>query len=117
MGHKEDLMRILDITEAEAEDIIKSDEEIDRGAKLFELTDEQKKAEKVARNTGTRNQKQKTVREKKANPQKQELINDIAEMLKHKQGITEFKIENAEREILFHFNGVKYKIVLSAPRS
>ena len=37
----EKLMKTLDISEEEAREIIEADKEIDRGAKLFELSDEQ----------------------------------------------------------------------------
>ena len=47
----EKLMKTLDISEEEAREIIKDDREIDRGAKLFELTSEQKAVEKQMRKT------------------------------------------------------------------
>ena len=47
-------MRKLGMTEEEIADVVKSDEAIDKGEKLFELTVEQEKASKQARNSGTR---------------------------------------------------------------
>ena len=45
------MMKALDITEAEALQLIEDDKRIDKGEKLFELTKEQQKASKDARNT------------------------------------------------------------------
>ena len=46
-----EFMTLLDISEEEAKQLIKDDDAIDHGAKMFELTGEQKKAEKSARKT------------------------------------------------------------------
>ena len=47
MNQKEKLMKTLGISEAEALDIIKTDEQIDKGADPFPLTAEQKKLENI----------------------------------------------------------------------
>jgi hypothetical protein len=44
-------MQTLDISEQEALELIEDDEKIDKGEKLFELTDEQKANSKKARAT------------------------------------------------------------------
>ena len=81
-------MRKLGMTEEEIADVIKSDEAIDKGEKLFELTAEQEKASKQARNSGTR--KAPTVykldnadgkRSRKENPTKAGIIAEIAKFL------------------------------------
>ena len=43
------LMKNLDLTEAEAIELMEADKQIDKGAKLFELTAEQEKASKTAK--------------------------------------------------------------------
>jgi hypothetical protein len=114
------MMKALDITEAEAMQLIEDDKRIDKGEKLFELTKEQAKASKDARNTGT---KKPTVykfdtakKPKKENPTKQDLIKCVANALTE-FGANDLSVTNAEREMIFFVGGTKYKIVLSAPRS
>ena len=109
-------MRKLGMTEEEIADIIKTDKEIDKGAKHFELSAEQKKAEKKMRqadrkptvyqldNTGGK-------RSKKADNDKAHLINLLAD------AIGEVNIINPEREFEFVYNDRKFKVVLSAPRT
>ena len=116
-------MRKLGMTEEEIADILKTDKEIDQGVKHFELTAEQKKAEKKMRqaerkptiyqldNTGGK-------RSKKADNDKSYLLEMI------QKGLAEFAdiyannitVINPEREFEFNFNGRKFKITLSAPR-
>ena len=109
------LMKALDITEQEALELIKDDEKIEKGEKLFELTDQQKANSKKARQTGTRTQTTPTKRERKADTDKREIIQNLDEVL------TDFcddvKVTNPERQIDFEFNGRKFRVVLSAPRS
>ena len=113
----EQLMSALKINEAEARQLIADDLAIDRGEKLFELTDEQKKVEKKMRSTGTRivkdayGKSHKTT--KKVNNDKIYLIDTLCETLADCTP----EVINPEREIIFHYNGTKYKITLSAPRS
>ena len=121
------LMQKLDITEAEAIQLLEDDKAIDKGAKLFELTDEQAKASKKARQAD----RAPTVyqfkpRERKVDNDKQMIINYLQDTLKNwfqsnsqctYNACTNFEIVNPEREFLFTYNGKKYKIVLSAPRN
>ncbi len=112
----EKLMTLLQVDEATALDIIKSDERIEKGEKLFELSPTQKKAEKQMRSTGTRTQYTFTTRERKPNNEKRELLQLLENAV---CGVSETLVEvvNPERELLFVYKGKKYKIVLSAPRS
>ena len=118
-------MRKLGMSEEEIAEVLEADKKIDQGEKLFELTAEQEKASKQARqadrkpraydldNTGGK-------RNKKANEDKQYLIKAIQAGLKtYCGGLDEASIEtqNPEREFTFTYNGTKYKVVLSAPRS
>ena len=67
-------MNALDISEQEALELLEDDEKIDKGEKLFELTDEQKANSKKARQTGTRTQTTPTKRERKEDTDKRFLI-------------------------------------------
>lgn len=106
----------LGMSAEEAEQVLADDKRIDKGEKLFELSDEQKKNAKQARNGA----KLPTVykfsqRQRKADNDKRFLVERLADSL---FGLGEnLQIENPEREIIFLYNGKKYKITLSAPRS
>lgn len=112
------LMKSLEISREEAIQVIKDDEAIDKGAKLFELTAEQKQVEKKARQADrnpTVYQFQK--KERKANDNKRFLIEALQQGIVENCGSIPMETTNIEREFIFHFNGTKYKVVLSAPRS
>ena len=108
------LMKTLDLTREQALELIESDKRIDKGEKLFELTDEQKANAKKATNVGTRKSTPKAKRERKADTDKADIITMLVNSL---EGTTNLVITNAEREINFEYNGRKFKIVLSAPRT
>jgi len=105
------LMKNLDCDEETAKDVIECDKRIDKGEKLFELPEELQKGAKKARMSG--NCKGYT-REKKADPDKGKLINDLLDGIGYAENV---EIVNPEREFTFTFRGKKYKIVLSCPRS
>ena len=107
----------LGFTEDEIKEVMEADNRIDRGEKLFELTDEQKAASKKARQTtGDKTQYKPKVREKVENPQKQFLIETIQNTLKANAAEI-LETTNKEREFTFTYDGVKYKLTLSCPRS
>lgn len=115
-------METLDLTEEQALELIESDKEIDKGAKLFELSPEQEKASKKARATGTRTQTAPTKRERKEDPDKRFLINLINKALAASDDpkFTEtptIETTNPERQIDFVYNDRKFRVVLSAPRT
>ena len=112
------LMQTLGITQEEAEDIIECDQKIDKGEKLFELSQEGKKAEREMKQTRSVDAYGKTrTREKKEDSQKQEIIRILADALEGALDLTEMKVENKEREFAFRTGGRKFKVVLSCPRS
>lgn len=111
------LMQTLDISEQEALELIEDDEKIDKGEKLFELTDEQKANSKKARQTGTRTQTTPTKRERKEDTDKRFLISILYKALADNTNDAVVDITNAERQIDFEHNGRKFRVVLSAPRS
>lgn len=113
----DELVDTLGCSIKEAEEIVKADAEIDKGAKLFEQTQEQKQASKKYR----QGDRKATVykldkRERKADDDKRKMI----ELLASAVGMVveqEPTITNQERQIDFEFNGRKMRIVLSCPRS
>ena len=108
-------MKRLGMSEAEIADVLESDKRIDKGEKLFELTAEQKQAEKKAKGTGTRTVYNFQKRERKADNDKREIIQCLDDALCCL--VDDVEVTNPEREILFIYNDKKYKVVLSAPRS
>ena len=109
-------MRKYGMTEAEILDVLECDKEIDRGAKLFELDAELQAGAKKARRADRTDTPKP--RERKPNEDKRTLINAITVLLTADHiNADNVEVINPEREILFQFNGVKYKITLSAPRT
>lgn len=116
-------MEILGITREEAIQLIADDEAVDRMTKSSQinsdLTAEQIKASKANRKADHKPTVYKfdsSKRKKKENKGKQFLI----EMLKKALtdiGCDPIEITNAEREIIFFSDNVKYKLVMSQPRS
>ena len=107
-------MRKLGMTEQEIADVMECDKQIDKGAKLFELNDEQKQVAKKMSGTGTKTVYQFQKRERKADNDKREIIQTLDDALCDL--VDDVEVVNPEREILFTYNEKKYKIVLSAPR-
>lgn len=115
-------METLGISREEAIQLIADDEEIDHMTKTSDidgdLTEEQRKSAKKARQADRKPTVYKfdtSKRPRKENTGKRALIDTIKEALE-KFGCEELEVTNVEREIVFHSDGVKYKIVLSAPR-
>lgn len=113
----DELVDTLGCSLKEAEEIIKADEEIDKGAKLFEQTAEQKQASKQYR----QGERKPTVykldkRERKADEVKRGLIELFAEVLKEQPACVDLEVTNIERQIDFLWSGRRFRVVLSAPR-
>ena len=111
-------MKNLGLTEQEAREMFEADRKIDKGEKLFELSPEQEKASKKARSTGT---KKPTVynfdtakKKRKECPDKQHLMNLLAEALATE--CQNIEVTNKERELTFQFNGIGYRLTLAVPR-
>jgi hypothetical protein len=112
-------MKLLGLSREEAIQLIKDDERIDKGEKLFSLSSEQEKTSKKARQVERKATAYKfdtSKREKKKNPDKEEVIATIIQALSDNLGIAVDEVTNPEREFSFHFHDTKYKVVLSAPR-
>ena len=111
-------MRKLGMSEEEIADILETDKRIDKGEKLFELSADQKQAEKKMRQAD----RKPTVydfskRERKPNDSKRAIISALVECAENLADNGSVDVTNIEREFLFTANGVKYKVVLSAPRT
>ena len=110
----------LGLNDEEIKQVLADDKRIDKGEKLFELTAEQEREAKKARNVGRAPTAYKfTKRERKPDEDKKVLCQTMIEAL-IEAGMVDnstLHIENIEREFLFKHNGKKYKVVLSAPRS
>jgi DNA invertase Pin-like site-specific DNA recombinase len=113
----QDLMKNLGCDYETAKQVVLDDERIDKGEKLFEQTAEQKANSKKYR----QGDRKPTVykldkRERKADEDKRKLVELIASAV----GMiteTEPTVTNVERQIDFEFNGRKFRVVLSAPRT
>ena len=108
-------MRKCGMSEAEIAEVLATDKEIDRGAKLFELADELKAGAKKARQAERKPNSTSTKRERKSNEDKATLVNALFSAVLPM--CETYEVTNAEREFLFTYKGTKYKVVLSAPRS
>jgi hypothetical protein len=107
------LMKSLNISREEAIELMEEDKAIDRGGKLYELPKELQAGAKKARQADRK--KTETKREKKPKPEKEEIRSAMMDGLRE-LGVEEFEIFNAEREFIFHRDGVKYKVTLACPR-
>lgn len=114
------LMRLLNITEEEAKQVIADDKAIDKGEKLFEQTEEQKAITKKMTATGTK--KTPTVynfdtskRERKKDTTKEEFIANLAEYLKN--SVDNVEILNPSKLISFKIGEDTFELDLKRKRN
>ena len=103
-------MRKQGYTEEEIADMLKCDREIDRGADLFPLSADLEQGAKRARRADRTDTPKKAVRERKPNEDKQTLLHLLQCGLG--DDVADLAVVNPEREFLFTYNGIKYKVVL-----
>ncbi|MBQ8635899.1 hypothetical protein IJ425_07085 [bacterium] len=111
------LMDLRGYSEEEATQIVLDDEATDRGViHPWNLSKEQEKANRKARQVdkADREKKAPVKRERKADNEKQELINLFIEALENEA--SNIEVLNKEREVEFIYKERKFKITLSAPR-
>ena len=114
--HQIEAMKKLGMSEAEIAEVLESDKRIDKGEKLFELTAEQEKASKKARQADRAPTAYKfTKRERKPDQDKADLLNILFSAVL--PVCDTYEVTNSEHEFLLTYHGKKYKVVLSAPRS
>lgn len=114
-------MKLLDIPEDEAIQLVMDDKAIDKGEKLFELSAEQKKVAKKYSGTGTKKRtvyKFDTAKKKKENPVKQQIISEIFRFLSENTEIyaENAQIVNPERQIAFKIGENDYELTLVQKR-
>ena len=119
-------LRNIGLTEEEIADVLRTDQEIDRGADPYPLAKELQAGAKKARRADRTNTPKKAVRERKPNEDKHRLVEFLKNALENEISLsttetdyiaTTVEIVNPEREFLFTYNGTKYKVVLSCPRN
>lgn len=115
MTQLEKIMSALEVTEAEARQILADDAAIDKGAKLFELSDEQKKAAKEATRADSKPRAAPTKREPKVDKDKAEIMQVLDDALCDL--VDDVEQRTNDRELVFIYNEKKFKITLSCPRS
>lgn len=123
-AQKEKLMRILNVSAEEAEKIIADDKAIDRGEKLFELTDEQKKVAKKMSNFDSKNRKKPMVldlkqpKNRKENATKSGIIAELVTFFSENSqfSVENLEILNKERQFTFKIGDETYEITLIQKR-
>ena len=112
-------MRLLHCSRAEAEEIVRDEEIIDKGGKCdweVELTPEQKKAQRAARRADRVVPTEKKTNHRGPDENKRAIMEAIREVVAANENAADVIVTNVEREMTFVYNGVNYKVVLSAPR-
>lgn len=119
----EKLMRNLGISEDEALQVIADDKAIDKGEKLFELSEEQKKVAKKMTNFDSKNRKKPIVVGSKSTKRKENATKGgiIAELTQFLTENSQFSIENleilnAERQISFKIGEDTFELTLTQKR-
>lgn len=114
------LIRKLGLSYQEAEAVVLDDKAIDKGEKLFELTEEQKKVAKKMTNFDTKNIKndQKRTVNRAKNATKGAIIAEIAQFLSENSqfSIENLEIINEERQFSFKIGENAYEITLTQKR-
>ena len=123
---KERIMRVLDVSAAEADEILKADKAIDRGERVpFDLSPEKEKLAKKFANVDTKQRKKPTVynldargKARKENPTKASIIAELAKFLtENSENACEMvEITNKERQIAFKIGENAYELTLVQKR-
>lgn len=114
-------LRKLGLTDEEITEVLTDDKKVDRGEKLWELTDEQKKVAKAMTVSDTKTKKAPTVYKfekktnRKENTTKSAIIAEIADFLNEK-GYDLVEITNKERQIAFKVGENDYELTLVQKR-
>ena len=110
-------MNILKCSYEEAYQIVLDDEAVDRGEPLpWDLTPEQLKESKKARQADRAKPKEKVKRERKPNETKQMIISNLVTYFQEYEDIELVEVLNAERQLAFSLGGKKYELTLVEKR-
>lgn len=108
-------MEALDISYEEAKELVEDDERVDRGESLpWDLTPEQMKVSKKARQADHAKPKEKVKKEKKENVIKKEIIEKIYNLIN--ENYENATVENDERMIAFSVGDENFEITLVQKR-
>lgn len=119
------IMKNLDLTEEQALELLDSDKKVDRMRKFSDIqsdmTEEQKKVSKQARQTAKTNigqppKKTPSERVKKTDNEKKELVEMFYNLLAANDKAEQVEIVNEQKLITFIYNGRKFKLDLIASR-
>lgn len=123
---KERIMRVLDVSAEEADEILKADKAIDRGERVpFDFSPEKEKLAKKFANVDTKKRKKPTVynldargKARKENPTKASIIAELAKFLtENSENACEMvEITNKERQIAFKIGENTYELTLVQKR-
>ena len=113
---QKEALRKCGIPEAEWAELEATDKRIDRGEKLFDLDPELEAGAKKARQADRKPTERKP-REKKQDDDKLILLEQLANAINASPIHAQCEIVNPEREFSFTYNGKKYKVIMSCPRS
>ena len=111
------LMKTLELTVQEAIETWLDDNDYTTNEQVEELT-KKAKANGTTKIKARQNVENKKVeRERKANPTKALIIDELTKKLKEIDGISQLKVENKEKLITFSLNGNDYKLDLVQKRA
>ena len=113
----DNLMKTLELTEQEAIETWLDDNDYTTNKQVEELTKKAKAngSTKIGARVNVENKK--VERERKENPTKALIIEELTEKLKQIDGISQLKVENKEKLITFSLNGNDYKLDLVQKRA
>ena len=107
------MMKNLDLTREEAIQLLQDDED----DVSVDLTAEQKKVVKVMSQGDRKKETAPRKRERKPDDDKRHLMNILEIAVGHNPDVTDFEIVNVEREAMFRYKGVQYRLTLMKPRN
>lgn len=113
----DNLMKTLELTEQEAIETWLDDNDYTTNEQVEELTKKAKANGTTKIGARVNLENKKVERERKANPTKALIIEELTEKLKQIDGISQLKVENKEKLITFSLNGNDYKLDLVQKRA
>ena len=113
----DNLMKTLELTEQEAIETWLDDNDYTTNEQVEELTKKAKANGTTKIGARVNLENKKVERERKANPTKALIIEELTEKLKQIDGISQLKVENKEKLITFNLNGNDYKLDLVQKRA
>ena len=113
----DNLMKTLELTEQEAIETWLDDNDYTTNEQVEELTKKAKANGTTKIGARVNLENKKVERERKANPTKALIIEELTKKLKQIDGINQLKVENKEKLITFSLNGNDYKLDLIQKRA